>query len=130
MFLVFETSLTASFAVLLSEDVLNPQLAPMRDRPGRDRGSDLDTLTMRIYSKKVVDPMLQKEIEVVPWDKNSQPRQRSVPSCGALPRLQGHLMICQSWNYCIGVGDEQGHAQSHICRSTTTPKSCLMPQTS
>ena len=50
MFLVFETSVTASFAVLLSEDVLNRLLALMNDRPGRDRDSGLDTLTIRIYT--------------------------------------------------------------------------------
>ena len=50
MFLVFETSVTASFAVLFSEDVLNRQLALMNNRPGRDRGRGLDTLTIRIYT--------------------------------------------------------------------------------
>lgn len=51
MFLVFETSVTASFAVLLSEDVLNPQLALLYRRPGRDRDTGLDTLTIRIYTR-------------------------------------------------------------------------------
>ena len=50
MFLVFETSVTASFAVLLSEDVLNPQRALIKTRPDGDRGSGLDTLTIRIYN--------------------------------------------------------------------------------
>ena len=50
MFLVFETSVTASFAVLLSKDVLNRQLALMNTTPGRDRGRGLDTLTIRIYT--------------------------------------------------------------------------------
>ena len=50
MFLVFETSVTASFGVLLSEDVLNPQPALMNKRPDGDRGSGLDTLTIRIYN--------------------------------------------------------------------------------
>ena len=51
MFLVFETSLTASFAVLVSEEVLNPQLALLNRRPERERDRGLDTLTIRIYSR-------------------------------------------------------------------------------
>ena len=51
MFLVFETSVTASFGVFLSEDVLNPQLALLNGRPGRARDRGLDTLTIRIYTK-------------------------------------------------------------------------------
>ena len=65
MFLVFETSVTASFAVLLSEDVLNPQLALLDKRSGRDRDSGLDTLTIRIYTKKIANSMLRKEIKDV-----------------------------------------------------------------
>lgn len=51
MFLVVETSVTASFAVLVSEEVLNPQLALLNRRPGRDRDRGLDTLTIRIYTR-------------------------------------------------------------------------------
>ena len=51
IFLVFETSATASFTILLIEDVLNPQLALMNTTPSRDRDSGLDTLTILIYSK-------------------------------------------------------------------------------
>ncbi len=51
MFLVFETSVTASFAVLLSEDVLKPHLALLNGRPGRARDMGLDTLTIRIYTE-------------------------------------------------------------------------------
>lgn len=51
MFLVFETSVTASFAVLLSEDVLNPQLTLSNRRPGRDRDRGIDTLTILIYTE-------------------------------------------------------------------------------
>ena len=51
MFLVFETLVMASFAVLLSEDVLNPQLALLNRRPGSDRDRGLDTLTILIYTK-------------------------------------------------------------------------------
>ena len=50
MFLVFETLVTASFAVLLSEDVLNPQRALIHKRLDRDRGSGRDTLIIRIYN--------------------------------------------------------------------------------
>ena len=50
MFLVFETSVTASFAVLFCEDVLNAQLALMNTTPGTDRDSGLNTLTTRIYN--------------------------------------------------------------------------------
>ena len=51
MFLVFETSLTASFAVLVSEEVLNPQHDLLNRRPERDRDRGLDTLTIRIYPR-------------------------------------------------------------------------------
>ena len=51
IFLVFETSVTASFTILLSEDVLNPQRALKKKRTDEDRGSGLDTLTIRIYNK-------------------------------------------------------------------------------
>ena len=50
MFLVFGTSVTASLAALLSEDVLSPQLALINTTPGRDRNSGLDTVTIRIYT--------------------------------------------------------------------------------
>ena len=57
MFLVFEISVTASF-VLLIEDVLSPQLALLYRRPGRDRDTGLDTLTIRIYNRYLADSML------------------------------------------------------------------------
>lgn len=51
MFLVLETSLTASFAILVSEEVLNPRLALLNRRPERDRDRGLVTLTIRIYPR-------------------------------------------------------------------------------
>ena len=51
IFLVFETSVTPSFAALVSEEVLNQKLTLLNWRPGRDLDRGLDTLTIRIYTR-------------------------------------------------------------------------------
>ena len=85
MFLVFETSVTASF-VLLSEEVLNPQLAVLYRRLGRDRDTGLDTLTIRIYTGYLADSMLMKgngRSRATRCQCTAAARPRPVPSCGA-----------------------------------------------
>ena len=58
MFLVFETSVTVSLAVLLSEDVLNLQLTLLNRRLGRDRDSGLESLAISIYTREMADSVL------------------------------------------------------------------------